>query len=266
MSRNDIYFQFPIHALYLDKPLGKVIHEEKQSAIQRIIKHTVLHVGGSRMCPDFDYVTAATKYAAENDYDWFDVEDERHLAIVLGAATVHVTPGHPDSYSWDNLIREQKFGKRQTRIRRDILWDSHNSRAASWREFAVLSAVYAGIGNKPYAQLSYDQIRTMAMGYNGLAEYTVHHGRRKDRRLTLRQTRTTMGHLHDRGLFVRVCPNRRHVFYSNSLSAKGLHKAIVRRGAKIETRKASVGASDDAVRREIREQVEAATRAYATAN
>jgi len=269
MSKHDAYFQFPLHALYRDdKPLDKVIHDEKCDAIQRIVSHTVLKVGHSIMGQDWS-LQAAEEYASKCRGDiWneYDEENETHVAIILGCRKLGVTPGGFDNFTDERkAIRYRPFGNRTTRIRGDILWNTHNNRPAPWREFAVLSAVYAGIGNKQYCRLSYNQIRSMAMGYNGIQEYEDHAkktpGRKKDHRLTVRQTQITVHHLYERGLFVRLCPNGRHVYYSNRMTATALGRAIIKREVKHKARKAGIGVLDKAVGAEIKAQVAALTQA-----
>ena len=256
MAKEDSYFQFPIHALHFGKPLDDVTHDEKCDALQRIVRHSVWTVGTKLMqTAEYAYETAERE-AQTQGYEWFQVDDENHVTRVLGAKSLKVKLGGPDRWHPKVMVKPKDFGSRLVRLRCDLLWDYHNNSAAAFRDLAVLSAIYSGIGQKQYAKLSYEQIRCMAMGYNGIAEYEAEtRTKKKDNRLTVRQTQYTAHRLHDRGFFVRVCPNKRHIYYSHKLTASELAKAVVKKVATYKAKRVAVAAIDKAVSDQINSTV-----------
>lgn len=254
MGRAKSYFQFPIHALYTGKKLADVDHEAKQNLLQRIVTHAVQSVGRAMLAKtDYEYaVDTAVRESERKDYEWYDADDDTHTIALLGGKALGVHFNGPGATRGQS-VQPRRFGNRQVRVRADLLWDHHDNAAAQWREFAVLSAIYAGIGSKQFARLSYEQIRSMAMGYNGIQEFEDHNTdkRRRDDRLTVRQVQYTVRHLHERGLFVRVCPNRRHVYFSNRMSESELAKAIVKREAKKKAKRLVAAALDKTVAQQI---------------
>lgn len=260
MSKQDTYFQFPIHALHFGKKLDDVSHEEKSERLHRVANHTIWTLGVTRMqTAEFGQETAE-KEAARLSYKWFDSDNDDHVAAMLGAMAIGWQVGHADNVSLaKNRIPHRAFGERTVRLREDIHREYRVNPNQPWRELAVLSAIYAGIGSKQYARLSYDQIRAMALGYNGIVEYDKHNadGRKRDNRLTVRQTQYTVGRLHERGLFVRVCPNNRHLYYSHKMTAAELGQAIVKKVVSFKAKRAAAAAIDQAVAKQIKQQVAA---------
>lgn len=271
MAKRDHYFQFPIHVLYHGKPLDKVSQVEKEVALRRIMYVTFRAVGGKLMETTKDAHDVAEREAERSDYErWFNVDDDEHVEVVLGAMAFGVTvppPGYwpkgtlpPPDYWPKGALPPKDFGSRLVRLRTDLLWDYLKNPVAPFRDLAVLCAIYAGIGKKAYARLSYEQIRCMALGFNGIKEYEekTEEGR-EDNRLTIRQTQYTVRSLYDRGLFVRVCPNKRHIYYSHKMSAPDLTQAVVKRVATNKAKRASVAVMDRVANDTVRSEVEAMT-------
>lgn len=259
MAKREKYFQFPIHALWFGKPLDKVEHEEKCEALQSITVLTVRTVGAKLMQTTEHSHDIALRESEQSGYSWFDVDNDEHVKAVLGAMSVNVKIGNPSRWPKRSLPPKD-FGSRLVRLRTDLLWDYHNNPVAPFRDLAVLCAIYAGIGKKAYARLSYEQIRCMALGFNGIKEYEEETGRsREDNRLTIRQTQYTVRSLYDRGLFVRVCPNKRHIYYSHKMSAPDLTQAVVKRVATNKAKRASVAVIDRVANDTVRSEVEAMT-------
>lgn len=260
VAKSSSFFQFPIRGLFQNnKPLDDVSWEERKEAIQRIISATIVNLGESLQSSEHAQ-EEAIRYAEKHPdrTKWFDCDNDWHIGILVASRKLNVLPAGSDNYYTKKyLIPYQNYGSMLVRVRGDLLWEYHDNKMASWREFAVLSAIYSGIGKQAYTRLSYERIRCMAMGYNGIDEWKTKGPsmKRKDPRLTPRQTEYTVKKLYERGLFVRACPNRRHVYYSHKLSEGELEKSIAVLAVKKKTRADGRGARDNALRQRIADAV-----------
>ena len=121
--------------------------------------------------------------------------------------------------------------------------DAHEGRIES-RDYAVLLAVYAIIGDKQYAIIRRDRVRAGAMGYSSakvlfdkdgkltVAGKRVLAGRADGAKpLTLDQVRYTLDKLHERKFFSRIQPKRcgRSVYYSRGMDHAGLAEKLIGR-------------------------------------
>lgn len=234
MAKSDRYFQFPLAALYLNaKPLDEVTHDDKQKAIQNIICCSAVSLGESVQDSEHAY-DKANDFADRNRVKWYDEYDPFHVGLLIACNMLDLRPGGLGCFRQaEHFLSSLTFGRKLVRLRTDLLWERHNDQSKSWREFAVLCAIYAGVGNKKMARLSYDQIRSMAMGFSGKKEYEdqfpMH---KKDRRLTVRQTQWTVQQLHRRNLFAMASANGRHNHYSHRMSQKELVIALAEQIAK----------------------------------
>lgn len=238
------YFQFPIAFLHHDKRLEDVSHEEKRQRLNEIQMHSVAYLAGT-----YDEDDEADRKRAERIEDMQDIicEGWDHAAILLAADTlgVRVTQlGQIETYDPD-------FGRKQVRLRADIFRDYQRYSKMSWREFAVLCSIYAAIGNKEMVPLSYDRIRSMAMGFTGTTEWKNLQSD-DDKRLTWRKTQLTVGRLEERGCFVRASPNKKHNYYSHSLDTDELMEKVAEQEIKKKVRVQR--AKRD---RDLRERIEA---------
>ena len=98
----------------------------------------------------------------------------------------------------------------QVRLRHDIFWDLKN---VGWREWSILCAVYAMLGNRSRVRLCYNQINALALGFNSVNQI----GKQVLSQLSLtdRQTAYTVDKLARRNLFSKFSINGRHNWYSH---------------------------------------------------
>jgi hypothetical protein len=131
----------------------------------------------------------------------------------------------------------------QVRLRTDFVFEARDKTGMTYRELAVLSAIYSSIGAKPYpVRITRDAIIRRALGYKSATVMAAEFGRRSDdaKPLTYRQITYTANHLHQRRLFARARPNERQTYYSNRLTQDQIEKQIFERktaGARFENQR-----------------------------
>lgn len=226
------YFQFPISALELRSSIIQVSDSIKEGAFQTILGHCLVEsmdtVAGrfqeeqlDKMADDY-----LEQYPQLQRGNRELAEDQRLL--VVAAKLIKVSLGSLDlkSKRIQHSQLQKSTGRTLVRIRSDIFWSAKDF--WSWRDFAVLCAVYGGCGCDPFRPLSYERIGCMAIGYSSIKERDT--SQAKHNQLTDRQVRRTVETLEQKKLFVRASPNRRHVYYSNRLSLDELMTALAARG------------------------------------
>lgn len=274
MATEDPYVQFPILAL-------RTHQDFRHRYILQFIRSESAYNTGLAMLRQFRQqerehmaFAAAEQEMISQNLDW-DLDDDDVIATLLGGNQHQVhqwqdndqhiagaiaipaalcntrrqwpTPYHP---SYPGKIG----GSRQARIRLDIHLDYENTvdEYGNFASYATLAAINAGIGRHPFARLSHNQIRSMAMGYSGIKEHdelTDH-----DKRPSLKSTQSTVLALAKHKLITRAKPNRRHVYYSNRLSQQQLEvqvqKAVIDRTLRKNTRQQHDVAYRDNVKRQ----------------
>jgi hypothetical protein len=231
MSKDDKYFQFPISALQMKKPLEKVTTEQMVEVANTIIEYSVVEAGKAfKRTKNEDVIEAVLK---ESEHCLEDVDElsEHKKDLILGFRVCNVSlnggrvSDETFKKNWE-LLKFRKGGEKQLRLRNDIVWDVKNQISdLKWRDFAILCAVYAGIGAASTTRLSFEYIGCMSLGYSSKEKLKAAH---MQQLIPKRHTvRYTVRKLADRGFFTYLSPNKRHNYYSNSTSAKGLVNVIV---------------------------------------
>jgi hypothetical protein len=153
------------------------------------------------------------------------------------------------------------FGKSpQVRVGSDLMQEAYRDQF-EFRDFGVLCAVYAIIGDKQYAVVHRDRVRAGALGYSsGRALFDASGKLTSDGKhrillrpdkaepLTLNQCRYTLNRLHTRKFFSRLQPVKcgRTVYYSRGMSHEELAEKLLSR---LERRSNSALAQDGAEQR-----------------
>ena len=230
MSKSDTYFQFPIAALQHGKPIDQVTDEEMKTCLLSIVDYCIIEVGTAIVERDNDEaVIAQCERYADSHQLKLDKMHKHHRIWLCGADTLGVSVPSCDNRSgknsWD-AIKRLPGGRKQARLRTDILWDAINGEQ-NWRQLSTLVGVYAGIGAAKMTRLSFDYIGILALGFSSKAE--MNSARQSSHVLALHQTRWTVNELAKRGLFVKASPNRRHMWYSNSMDLIRLANALVKK-------------------------------------
>lgn len=129
-------------------------------------------------------------------------------------------------------------GRKRAMMRQDIVDDAIRGEL-TWREFAVLAAVYAACGRERAAasKVYYEQLAAMASGYGGQHQAAAL-GVDDERFLTRKQIRTTIDRLWQRGFFAKV-PAARGVWVSVSMPEAKLIAYAAAAESRIKSRKSA---------------------------
>jgi hypothetical protein len=193
-----------------------------------------------------------------------DFKRATHIHALYGAATIGVT-----YHTIANLIEAHgrfsnfraDFQSRHgcdslVRLKKDWLFDARDNRGLTYREFAVLCAIYSAIGNKDLAIITRNRIRRCALGYRSAAIMEADLPRRADgaRPLSERELRDTIGRLHRNKFFARCTVARRITYYSIRLDSEALRKKVLERRTYPGFFRASQAAQDQALTVAIKNQ------------
>lgn len=209
------YFQFPLSALRIGSNVAHVTNRIKEKRMHEIVRWALFDVAKKlrERTPENEIIAIALK-AIERQRNYGE-EHARDTStwnpfILAAAATLNVDLG--TSEVSERSVSQYERGM-LVRMRTDIFWDA--LKEWSWREFAVLAAVYGCIGNEDLAQLTYERINFAALGYSSKKHSSP---TQQVQLLSSEQIKYTVGKLCKRGFFIQVLPDRRHMYYSNNLS------------------------------------------------
>jgi hypothetical protein len=237
MSQADKFFQFPISALQLGKPLEEVTSEDAMSRLQEILAYSTVEAGVKFLqSKDSEAVEAVLDRSSVRCPHRKLTAHEKHVILGMYVCNFTISGGgyvQKETYLEEsNSIRQLVGGGKQLRLRTDIFWQyrrtiEEGTKDIEWRDFATLCAVNAGIGAHHSSQLSFDYIGCMSIGYSSLANATS--AGRRDLIPLRHKTRYTVRSLSHRGWFVYLSPNGRHNFYSNSLNESELANYMIKK-------------------------------------
>lgn len=142
-------------------------------------------------------------------------------------------------------------GNNSVRVRSDIFLDAYSW---TWRDFAYLCAIYAGIGDcgtkvKRAKLLRTDQISAMACGFS--RKCSDCEGYMLDRYAANR----TINKLVGRNLFVRASADNRNFFYSHRMSTEEIASFVV--DDAVERKRRQTKLKTDILRREVMKKLAA---------
>jgi hypothetical protein len=228
------YLQFPLCAL----SFGQTVEVRLGS----ILAYSVVEAGFKlfqKLTADQQLAFLATTEQAGETPAGFNSSLWSHRAALYGADVIKVTFGNFCSALQKHLeLRDyiKKYEVRNgrdpfVRVKSDWLFDARQGRGMSYREFAVLCAVYSAIGDKELAIVTRDRIRRCALGYRTTAIMQYEIRRRADdaEPLTERQLRDTIARLHRNRFFARCTVARRTTYYSIRLDDEAIRKKILER-------------------------------------
>jgi hypothetical protein len=223
------FFQFPIKLLAAQQPVSIVSHDAKKERLQEIVSYSL----GDTM------ERLATNYSIDELEAWAEAEQERQnvqfdrrrrndIVTLATVRTLHVQAGGRHFDRWRRIKRDvdaRDYGRTMVRVSTDLFWDAHAS--WTWRDFAVLAAVNAAIGNNRFALVRLNRLHALTVGCSNLAERDARKLARFQ--LTDNQLRYTLERLRRRKLFVKASPDRRSWYYSILLTQEALENALVAR-------------------------------------
>ncbi|MCE9518152.1 MAG: hypothetical protein K8R87_01075 [Verrucomicrobia bacterium] len=238
---SDNYFQFPISALSYGMHLGRW---------NDVLYLACLHYGRSVCENDPDDLVTETiieDYLSEPSRPTCDDTDQDERALVVGFARLNI-----NATSGTIKCRLEEARNVQTycdsapyptvRIRTDLWWKTftpqNKENPLSFREFAVLCAVYAAIGAKPFVKATHLMLRRYAAGYPSEEAFqkAPKPMRQNSLWLTPKMLRRTLDALETNQFFAKFTFNRGECFYTNKMDKGKLIAAVTgRKLRKLET-------------------------------
>lgn len=238
MSEN--YFQFPISALsfgmFRESRWNDVLHLACWDYGRKAIEKT----------PHSVVTTEVEQYLVKHPECTGNSKLSDHRELLFGCSRLHVVKfgSIHNALSDARQVRDHCAATPYplVRIRTDLWWKTFtpesDSAPISFREFAVLCAVYAGIGSKPYSKLSHKYLRIRAAGYVTWEDFIRNQKLTSPNSIFLsaRQIRTTLDALEANHFFAKFTYNRGECFYSNKSTHSELSSMIEKRKLrKLET-------------------------------
>lgn len=221
MSKDDAYCQFPISLLQAGVPLDKVSRNQKYSLINDIVSISAYEAGRKAIENgniDDDRI--------EDEFLEFDIDDptDDQRYQVAGDITLGLIIREPSEEF--SLIKklERPGGKKLARIKLNLALEARDSDHWTWRDFAILCGVYAGIGARKQSQLSFEYIGILASGYSSKDNLLAYSKIKAPSRHIVRYS---VRKLAARNLFAYACPDVRHNYYANSCSSEGLQERLI---------------------------------------
>lgn len=240
----DKYFQFPLCLLAYEKT--------PRARLDQIMSYSAGKVGSEQWSAldDDQKEHRMERYQKSKERGHprdYDSEIEAHNEMMMGAEMCGLRLGSCQKTLTEfrdasrfRHNNEQIYGRNpEVRIRSDIFWDAFEDRLP-YRLFAVLSAIYSALGNKPVMWISRSLIRCRTLGYKSEAIFRAEFRNCKKRShdqaepLTERQLRDALDILEERGFIRRLFykPSQR-TYFTNRLSREELIAEV----AKIEAEK-----------------------------
>ena len=226
---NGRFFQFPLCALSLPG-----LESER---IDHITSFACFEAG-KREWDRFTDIEKRLRRSVAPDADHctckVDLTNDKERQVVAGAEFLGIVIRNVKGIIRNHLelarfIRgfEQRNGT-DARVRIVVHWvfEARNRKGISYRELAVLAAIYSKIGAaKGPVRITREEIWRRALGFKSKRAFSVEmHDRQAW--ITPRQVRSIIERLHDRRFFARLTYARRQTYYSHRLTADQLAKAV----------------------------------------
>jgi hypothetical protein len=235
VSDNGRFFQFPLCAL--------AFGETERDRLEAIISFGFVDAGNKmfkKLDTDIRQQKAKEFCANFEKPDDYSQKNTWHVAAMLGAQEIGITVGNLgwSIERWRILaqFRDQFATKHgpdvEVRIRKDLVFETRDNKGITYREFAILCAVYSFIGSAAYpVRIIKEAIQTRMLGYKKreIMETEVAARNDKVQPLTLRQIGYTLNALHKRKFFARARANERQTYYSHRLTQEELEEELFKR-------------------------------------
>ena len=228
------YFQFPLCAL--------AYGEVERNRLDDIISYSFVDAGCTmyeKLSTEIRIVKAVEFEMAKGTPPDFSKNKYDHVAAMLGASATNVCIGGRISHSLKRHKElndfkwrfEQKHGRDvEARIATRLVFEVRDKTGMSYREFAILCAIYSCIGAKAYpVRITRDRVQCRMLGYKSPAIMHAELANRTDGAtpLSLRQINYTLDALHERRFFARARANERQTFYSHRLTQEELEARLI---------------------------------------
>ena len=215
VSSESVYFQFPIRALNMGKKIDEVTEDEASDRFQLIVAYCLIEYGKvnfAKTGEDHGYEVAKWYYESKDCRTKCNPDTRQNAEVLFAAQRLVVLLASDGACAKKRhkVIADLSGGNMSVRLRRDLFWDLVSM---GWREWSILCAVYAMLGNRSRVRLCYKQINALALGFNSVNQI----GKQVLSQLSLtdRQTAYTVDKLARRNLFSKFSINGRHNWYSH---------------------------------------------------
>lgn len=261
--KEDHYYQFPISALSYGMQ-----HENRW---EHVLFFACLHYGRKAIqkTPDFILGPDVRAYKQRQQIPSQPHETPDQKAILFGMTRFALNvPSKEPQHFVDLASQVEKHcaanAYPMVRIRADFWWKTFGNNDGvtpiSFREFCMLCAVYALVGDKPFVKASLDRIRRLAAGIPDRAafEHAVNAPEESNHSLILstRKARTTLDDLELYRFFAKFTYNRGECFFSHRLDRAELAAAVAKRKLSKKEAIAVHRMLDRAASLEIKERIE----------
>lgn len=221
MSASDVYFQFPLCLLAIGKE-----EEPWRDRIDAVLGHSIIEFGLSNNALSHDDVDRfARGLSISRPDEEVMAELRRRLKFTGGSMRGLVT----EWMRCDRFLSDYKktfpSSVGLVRIRADLCWDAKNDAGLTERQFRVLAAVYSVLGNKPFSQVTREQIIYRAAGCVSRKVFEGWASRSEP--YTEKEIRTTIATLEAKHLFRTCVFRRRQKFFTNRLSEADLYAQVI---------------------------------------
>lgn len=227
------YLQFPLCAL--------AFFDDERDRLRHIISFGVVEAGHSMLKKlDPELQNQKAKELAPVPPEDYLMNNSEHVAAMVGAKAIGII-GPSVACLLDEWYRltcfRDAFQKRNgrdvgVRVAVPFVLEAWEQKGITWRELAILCAVYSVIGAKDYpVRITRKTIQCRMLGYKSPSVMQVELGQRTDGALPLscRQINYVLDKLHERKFFSRARANERQTFYSHRLSQNQLETKLVER-------------------------------------
>lgn len=269
-KKSSRFFQFPIRALRVDCSLLEVDRKQAWLIFDDAIDFAIAEKARKiRELPEDRIVSLAKLYTESSEIDSATASKilsggHEFLSFAAALAQIGIRLRRLDN---SFIKRCSEFRERilatpgsnlQVRVSTTRMFDFRDS--WSFREAAVLCAIYAGVGRAPAKILSRQRIRALAMGFSSVSELEeLGNGLPL---LTDRQIRSTVAKLESLRYFQRGSIDKRNYYYSHRMNREDMNWYLARKLA----RKSEQATQDRGKEiQELAEQISSTKKASASA-
>lgn len=248
------FLQFPLFALNF--------HDVEHERMHALLMFCCLDSGRKR-CAEMsvdDQKNEACEYVGKLELGGFNQASAKQRHLIIGAKLLNVTMSGGMGARVDSgeAVERHCYAQPTPLVRLAIrfFWDCYTAHTMTFRELAVLSAIYSKIGAKAYCKMSAPEVQCRATGFSTrpALEAAVKEGRTFCL-YTNKQIRTTIETLLANRYLAKFTYNRGETFYSHRVeSAAELGEKILRK----KTWKHTGRAEQAKMEREISDRIKAA--------
>jgi hypothetical protein len=222
MAKDDPYLSFPI---------SLITGTDKVEIITKCMRFGIGHYAKKLQLEDSAIEDIAHEIPDQGAHG-FDENCEDQRFILYASQKLGINLGSvPAVLDLQRHAGQLANGSPRVRLRKDIAFSFRDDKRWRLFDFQVLTAVYSIISNKAFTRTNIDFIAARSTGASGPKTQKAESPTRK-------AMRNALDKLENAGLFVRVIYQRRHTYYSHSMTQGALAIAVKKLKASKPIRKA----------------------------